>query len=294
MSIKVWCDSVYGTLIAKTKGTFDAVATNASNVIISKRDAESLLGFLVTYAMGVTTDAENMPDLFIEINSKALGISNEVICIPAGGNDADANNEYTPMITQFVPFKLKPGFADKLFNATISFKASPSITNTGGIEVGIGVIYADAEPDLQFAMELMAQMVGRVTGGDAKGDAALAHTGAAFSTLTSLTIPAGTSVLRGLLGKINPNGITAGDPVMGLIEFIAPGISDFSPQLWPLCIAWNAALGTVAESASYSAPGRYYPTRFPLPGAEVTVQAKTIISISAATAPDTTQALLYE
>ena len=35
---KVWSDLVHGTLIAKTKGTFDKIETNAPAVVISKPD----------------------------------------------------------------------------------------------------------------------------------------------------------------------------------------------------------------------------------------------------------------
>lgn len=295
MSNKVWCDVVHGTLIAKTKGTFNAIETNAKSVVISKPDAKSILGFLVAYAQGVTTDAENLADLLIQVNSKSLGISQEVLPVLGGGNDADANNEYTPVVTRFIPFKLKPGFAAKLFNSAITFKAAPSVTNTGGFEVCVGVVYSDAEPDSIFAMELLAQLHGRITGGDVQSDAAEAFAAAATAvTLTALTIPAGNSRVRAVGAKINPNGVTAGDPICGFFEFLAPGITDYSPQRWPLPISWNAALGTVAESAAISALGRMYPTRFGLPNAEITVQVQATITIVAATAPDTTQAILYE
>ena len=292
--MKVWSDLVYKTAIAKTKGTFDAINSNQASVIISKPDAKSILGFIIGYCVTALTDAENLPDLQVEINSKALGISNEVVTVFNGGPDHDANTDYTPMITAFVPYKLKPGFENKLFNAAITFKAAPSISSTGGLDVVIAVVHSNQEPDPNFVMELLAQLHGRVTGGDSQGDEGKAMTGGAASTLTSLTIPAGTSLLKALGGSVNPNGITAGDPISGFLEYIAPGIPDFSPQLWPLSKFQNPALGTVADSSAAPGKGRFWPTRFPLTGSEITVQVQGTLLVTAATAPDTSQALLYE
>lgn len=292
---KVWSDLVHDTAIGKTKGTFDAVNGNQASVVISKPDAKSILGFMIGYCLTAMTDAENVPDLHVKINSKALGISDEIIEIANGGSDADANCDYSPMVTKFVPFKVKEAFWDKIKSASISFSVSGSVSSTGGLDVVIAVIHSDQEPDSMFAMELLAQLHSRISGGDAKSDAALAHAaGGTAVTCTALTIPAGTSRLRALLGKIIPNGITAGDPVSGFIEFIASGIPDFSPQLWPLCIFFNPALGTVAESSPHTSPGRYYPTRFPLTGSEVTVTVKTTCLVTQGTAPDVSQALAYE
>ena len=97
--MQVWSDLVHDKAIAKTKGTFDAVNANAASVIISKPSARSILGFMIGYAMTVVTDAENFPDMQVEVNSKALGISNEVLIVPNCGPDGDANTDWTDMIT---------------------------------------------------------------------------------------------------------------------------------------------------------------------------------------------------
>ena len=78
------------------------------------------------------------------------------------------------------------------------------------------------------------------------------------------------------------------------MEFIAPGIPDFSPQKWPLPKFQSAAIGTVASSSEGGGTGRYWTTRFPLTGSEVTVQVQSTVLVTQSTAPDTTQALLYE
>ena len=291
---KVWSDLVYDNgAIAKTKGTFDKINTNAEAVRIEKNNAKSVIGFLVAYAQLVTTDAENLANLILQVTNKGLGISEEEIVIPRGGNDADANNEYTPVETVFVPFKAPVG--KSLFNTEFNFKAAPSVTNTGGFDVVIAVLYSDAEPDSFFAMELLAQMHGRVGGGAFNADAAKAHAAAAGAVaLSSIIVQAGATMLRAIFAGINPNGITAGDPICGFMEYTAPGIDDFSPQLWPLSISWNAALGTVAESAALSAKGRFYTTRFPLTGARLTINVSSTLLTVAATAPDTTQGVLYD
>lgn len=293
--MKVWSDLVFDDAIAKTKGTFDAVNTNQDGVIVSKRDATSLLGFIIGYAMSVVTDAENIPDLFVEVTNKALGIVQAIVPVALGGNDSDANTPATPMKTKFIPFKMKPEFANKLFNSTFTFRAAPSVSNTGGLSVVISVVYANQEPDANFQMELLAMQHGRISDGDANGDAAKAHgTAGGAVTLTALKIPSGTFQLRAILAKINVNGITASKVKSGFMEFIAAGITDFSPQLWPLAVFWNGALGTVADEPGFSGDAKPWPTRFPLPGSEVTVTVQSTLVIAATTAPDTTQAILFE
>lgn len=292
--MKVWSDLVYDTAIAKTGGTFDAINSNQSQVKIANPTAKSILGFLVNYAQTVATDAEVTPDLILRVTSKALGISSQDIIIGAGSNDQDAVSKYTPRVTRFVPFR-NPSGINTIFNADISFEASASVTNTGGLDVVVAVVYSDAEPDGQFAMELMAQLHKRVTGGAYAVDAAKAHgTGGSAVTLSSISIPTGATQLCGLYAKILPNGISAGDPISGFMEFQASGIPDFSPQKWPLCVFGDAALGTVVQGKVGNWEGHYYPTRFQLTGAETTVNVSSTLIIAAGTAPDTIQGLLYE
>ena len=293
--MKVWSDLVHDTAIGKTKGTFDAVNGNAASVIISKPDAKSILYFIIGYCQTAGTDAETVPDIFVRVNSKALGISNEIVTVLNGGPDGDAASDYFAMITAIVPFKLRPGFEAKLFNAAITFEVAPSMSNTGGVDIVCAVVHSDQEPDATFAMEILAQMHGRVTGGDGQSDAAIAFAaGGTAVTLTSLTIPAGSTGLRALGGSINPNGINAAEPISGFLEFIAPGIPDFSPQKWPLPKFQSPAIGTVASASEAPGQGRYWTTRFPLTGSEVTVQVQGTLLVTQSTAPDTTQALLYE
>lgn len=293
--MKVWCDSIWETAIGKTKATFDPVDSNQNTVKIQKPDAKAILGFLVAYNLTVVTDGEITPDLILRVTNKALGISNEDIIIPNGGCDGNATNDWAPLTTVFVPFNIPEGSLAKLFNSEFVFTISPSASNTGGLDVVIGVVFADEDPDSAFAMELLAQKHSRVRGGAFSADAAKAHaTGLAFVDLTSIEIPSGRLLLLGLLAKINPNGIAASDPINGVIEFKTSGIPDFSPQVWPLCTAWNPVLGTTVSEQAQSGEGRYYPTRFPLTGSAVTVLASSMIIVAAAGAPDTTQGLLYE
>ncbi|MEE9374583.1 MAG: hypothetical protein V3V00_16120 [Saprospiraceae bacterium] len=290
--IKVWSDLVYDSAIAKTKDTFDKVNSNAAEIKIEKPDAEAILGFLIGYCATKLTDAENLPDLILQLSSKALGISEEEIVIPGGGNDADANTDYTPIVTAFYPFRAPLG--KKLFNAALSFKATPSVTSTEGLDVLIATLYSNQEPDAEFALELLAQRPSRVDGGAAKADAAKAHAAAGGSvSLTSLPIPTGVKELRGILTKINPNGITADDPISGFMEFQCTGIPDFSPQRWPLSVFFNPVLGTVAEGIQLGGKGRTFPTRFPMTGAAVTITVQSTLLVAAGTAPDTTQAVAY-
>lgn len=291
LQTKVWCDTVYDTLIGKTKGTFDAINANQNTVKVEKPDAISLLGFMVNYIVAKHTDAENVPDLRLQVTNKALGISEEELMIGHGGCDANATNSWEPFKTEYVPFGTdKP---EKLFNSEFKFKAAPSVTNTEGLDVFVGVVYANKEPDLQFQIELMSQMHKRAFGGVSDSDAAKAHAAATFSTDTSLTIPTGPQEMIGHMVKVNPNGISAEDPISGMYELIASGIPDFSPQVWPLPTFWQGVLGTTVNENAQSGLGRYYPTRFPLTGTLVTVGVKTLLAIAAATAPDVSQAIIY-
>jgi len=295
---KVWCDLVYDTAIAKTAGAgnSNAVNANASGVKIQKK-AIDILGFLIGYNILVTTDTELVPQLMIKVTNKTLGITNEIIVIPRGTMDGDANTPYGPMETVFVPWKIPEGKEDKLFNSTFEFSAFPSSTNTGGLDIVCAVVHTDTKfaPNDPFVMELLSQQHGRIGGGDAQADPAKAHAaGATAVDLTALALTAGTKQIRALLSTIQPNGITAGDPIGGWMEFSSSGIDDFSPQRWPLSVFWNAALGTVAEGALQSGRGRYYPTRFPLTEAEVAIAVTSTLIIAAAAAPDTCQGCLYD
>lgn len=292
--MKVWNAVIWDTAIAKTAGTFDDVNNNVSQIKIANPTAKAIYGFYVNYACTVVTDAEVRPDLIIEITSKALGISGEQIVVALGTNDGDAVSRYTPVTSVFVPFK-EPITKQNLFNADLSFKASASATTTGGLDVGIQLVYGDFEPTQNFMTELMSGSHKRVTGGDYQADAAKAFaTGGAAVNLTSLSIPTGRTMLLGLLGSIIPNGITASDPISGFMEFQSSGIPDFAPQEILLSRFFDPALGTVTSGKSAIARAPYQPTRFTLTGAETTVVVKGTLIVAAATAPDTTQALLYE
>lgn len=290
--MKVWSDLVHDDAIGKTAGTFDSINTNQASIKISHPTAKTVLGFMANYCLSVVTDAEIVPDAILRVNSQALGISNQDIVLPLGSNDGDAASGYVPNKTIFIPFQVP---ANKpLFNADFSFSISASVTNTGGLSVVVAVIYADEEPDSKFALELMAQLHGRISGGNYAVDAAKAHaTGGTAVPLTAIALSAGYTELRGILAKINPNGITASDPISGFMEFQSSGIPDFSPQLWPLSVFYNPALGTVTDGLNSRGEGRYYPTRFPLTGAAISINVNSTLLVAAATAPDTVQAVVF-
>lgn len=290
----VWSEVIYDSAIAKTAGAFDPVNTNRSEVKIAKKEAKTVLGFHVLYTLTAKTDAEITPDLILRVNSKSLGISSEEVVVPNGSKDNGANSDYDVMPSRFIPFRVPAG--KDLFNADFSFTATSSVDNTGGLTVVIGVVYSSAEPDSTFAMELMAQMTGRVSGGAYAVDAAKAHaTGGSAVSLTSITLPTGSRTLRGILAKVNPNGITAGDPIAGWFEFRSSGVQNFSPQEWVITAGYNPALGTVTREKGDADSGmRYFPTRFPLTGGEITVQVQSTQVVAAGAAPDTIQAVLYD
>ena len=291
--MKVWCDSVWDTAIGKTAGTFDPINSNKAEVVIQKRAAKSLLGFCVNAVPTVVTDAEVYPNLILRVTSQALGITNQEFALGVGGHDGDAVTSYAPITSRFIPFKQKPEFSN-LFNADLSFTVAPNATTTGGVDIVVGVVYSDAEPDMQYSMELLSGNHKRVTGGDVSVDAAKAHgTGLVFVNLTKLSIPTGFTELEGFFAGILPNGIDASDPVSGVMSFTSSGIDDFQPQVWPLGMFFAPALGTVANSGHSLAQNRYWPTRFPLSGAQTDIEVQSLLLVAAGTAPDTTQGILY-
>ena len=291
--MKVWCDVIYDSGIAATAGTFDKINSNADEITIDKPSAATIIGFLVNYVPTAGVDGEITPDLILQVNSKALGIQEQEYIVGSGTNDWDANSGYVPVETRFIPFHAPPG--KQLFNADLKFKATASASTSNGLDVVVGVIYSDFIPDGDFKLELLSQQHGPFSGGVYAADAAKAHaTGGTAVNLTKLTVPTGARLLRGIYASIIPNGITAGDPIAGFMEFTATGIQDFSPQKWPLNRFFHPALGTVTDGKNAVALGRYYPTRFDLAGQKVDINVASTLLTAAGTAPDTIQGVIYD
>lgn len=260
--MKVWCDSVDAAAIGKTQDTFDAIGTVT---IKGGQTVKELLGFYVIAATSTPTSAENGAPV-LQVNSKDLDITQQKFHLSGAVTDGIAtNNKEAPTFAEFIAFKVAKGV--KLDNAQIEFSLSSSATNTGGWDVAAGAVFADGLPDAGFLMELLAQMPGRALGGDVAYSRAGVKAATATVFGTGIKVTSKGKELIALCGYANPNGPTAGEAVVGVVEFTASQITDFSPQRWPMILGWSASLGTPVGTPVNvgSRNGLYYPVRFPLP-----------------------------
>lgn len=260
--MRVWCDSVDAAAIGKTAGTFDAVGT-----VTLKIGAKHILGFIVSIASSQPTGGQSNNGI-LRINSKDLSITNEDILLSGATTDGIATNDKeSPVQSEFIPFKQSDALQKDLDNAKIDISLTSNTTNTGGFDVAVGVVHSDSLPDARFEMELLSGSAGRMVGGAvAEFDAGI-KAATATSFTTGLSITSQGKMLIALSGYGLPNAPTADEAAVGIVEFQASQIPDFSPQRWPMNFAWTSSLGTpVGTPVSVnSRSGVYYPTRFPLP-----------------------------
>lgn len=222
-------------------------------------------------ASSTPTSAENGAPV-LQVNSKDLGITQQKFHLGGALTDGIAtNNKEAPTFAEFIAFKQEAG--KSLDNSKIEFALSSSVTNTGGWDVVAGAVFADSLPDANFLMELLAQMCGRAIGGDVAYSRAGVKAATATAFTTGIAITSTGKELIGLCGYANPNGPTAGEAAVGVVEFTASQIVDFSPQRWPMILGWSASLGTPVGTSvnAGSRNGVYYPTRFPLPKTNFTM-----------------------
>ena len=280
---KVWCDSVDGTALGKTEGTFDSIGTVT---VKGGQTVNELLGFIVNVVNTKPTSGENGAPV-LQINSKDLNITQQRVHLGNAISDGiGTNDKEAPTFAEFIPWKVLPGV--KLDNSKIEFSISSSTTVTEGWDVAVGALYADSLPDAGFLMELLAQMCGRALGGD------VAYSRAGISAATATAFGTGISItsvgkeLIGLCGYVNPNAPSAGKACVGITEFTAPQMVDFSPQRWPFIIGWGASLGTPVGTQVNAAlrNGVYYPTRFTLPETNFTMSVSMLLANALTNAGD--------
>lgn len=281
--MKVWCDSVDNTALGKTQDTFDTIGTVT---IKGGQTVNELLGFCVLTANTKPTSGENGAPV-LQVDSKDLGISQQRFHLGNAITDAiGTNDKEAPVYAEFIAFKQEAG--KKLDNAKITFSISASATNTEGFDVAVGALVADQLPDAGFLMELLAQMCGRAIGGD------VAYSRAGISAATATAFGTGISItstgkeLIGLCGYINTNAPSAGKACVGVVEFTASQITDFSPQRWPFIIGYSASLGTPVGTIVNAGlrNGVYYPTRFPLPETNFTMSVSMLLANALTNAGD--------
>lgn len=264
--MRVWCDTVDAAAKGKTAGTFDSVGT-----VTIKKGAKEILGIIAIAVSATKTAGENGAPV-LQVDSADLGISRQRFQL--GGTLTDGigtNDKESPSFAEVIMFKAQAG--KKLDNAKVEFSVSGTVTTTSGWDVAVGLIFADALPDAGFLMELLSGACGRAIGGDVAYMAAGIKAATATSFTTGISVTSMAKELIGLCGYVNANAPTTTESVVGVTEFIANQIADFSPQKWPAIIGYAASLGTPIGTSvnAGSRQGVYYPTRFPLPEVNFTM-----------------------
>ena len=279
--MKVWSKAITFSAKGKTQDTYDELGT-----VTLKIGAKEVLGFLAAIVPGAVTDGENGTPV-LQVDSTDLGISKQrFIHGPALTDGIATNDKEAPIFYEFIPYRVPAG--KSLDNAKITFSLSGTVTTTGGWSGAISVVFADAVPDQQYINELMALIPPRATG----GAVAFQRAGISAASLTSFTngieVTSDAQELIGLLGFVNPNAPTAGEECVGYTEFQASQVEDFAPQEWPFVINWTPSLGTpVGTPVAASRPaGLYFPTRFPLPKVNFTMNVAQKLAASLSNAGD--------
>jgi len=278
-SLMVWCDTVVGAAKGKTAGTFDSLGT-----ITLKKGAKEVLGVIVNVAPSGVTVGENGAPV-IQLDSDDLGISKQRFTSPVFG-DGVGSAVYPTVESWYLPYKSMGDYS--LDNAKIDVSISGNVNTTAGWSAAVGIVYANGEPDDQFSRELMSGISPRATGGAyATKNAGISSTSAtAFSNTIDVTSRA--TELIGILSQAIPNAGTAGEEVVGYTELQASQINDFSPQKWPFAVAFGPPIGTINYGipvASYYR-GLYWPTRFPLPKVNFSINVSQTLAAALTNAAD--------
>lgn len=273
--VKVWCDAVdaAGAALGETQDTFDPVGT-----VTIKKGATQILGIIALAAATTNTAGENGGPV-LQVDSADLGISKQQFLLSGAQLDCvGTNTKEVPIVAEWIPFKSDAG--KSLDNAKVDFSLSTTTTRTAGYDAAIGLVFADALPDQNFLLELMSGVTGRAIGGQVAYMRAgiKAATSTAFTTGISVTSTA--KELIGLCSLAIPNAPTTVEAMVGITEFQASQIADFAPQKWPFIFGVSASLGTPvgATLAMNNRNGIYWPTRFPLPQTNFTMNVSQLLA----------------
>lgn len=283
LSMKVWCNSVTAGAKGKVKDTFDSIGT-----VTVKKNAEKLLGVLANVATPKPTSGiSGTPVLRIENADIGMTKIDYPLAKSIIGDGIGTNDKESYAVTEFIPLK-NPG-PDPIGNSKMDFSLSSTTAVTEGWDAAIGLVFANEEPDDKFTMELLAQMSGRMIDSDqANSQAGIqAASETAFSETVDVTSRG--QELIGLLSLLGANAPTAGEGIAGYTNFTAPDIEDFAPQLWPFCLGQHGSLGTPVGNQG-GGNGRYYPTRFPLPRINFSMNISQKLAVVLSNAADGTAA----
>lgn len=218
------------------------------------------------------------------ISSNDLGITNQDVVNVTNvmGDVVGTNTKEFPVTAFFEPISVDPSKSTN--NAKIDFTISGATSTTGGWSGHLGVVYGDGLPDENYKREL-ASLTNRpfLKANDTVDSSAKAATYGAFTT--GLSVPADAKQLTALLGLTNPNAPTTVEADAAVYKFESSQISDFQPQIWPSCLGHNSSLGTPVGTTPVG-KGFYWPTRFPLPGNNITIDVSVKLAAALTNSPD--------
>lgn len=292
--LKVWAKSFTSNPDdgGKTKGTFDLLGTIK---IPNKSENLYLLGFLGAL-VGRTVTAGESGAPIIRINSSDVGLINEDFPLSELGfcDPISTNSQKVAVSTVFIPVEVNLPVNNKSFDIYVS---SLHQTMTADWVGYFSAVFCNQPIDslpVDFLMECMNdfECSVRALGRYAADSATAIGTAHVDVSLSNITVPAKAKTLVGLLADIMPNADTAAEEIACLMTFNAGDISDFAPQEWPCCVAYNAPLGTVVGGA-VNHPARFYPIRFPLPGTEFSFSAKIRNVLAITNAPNLAQGIKF-
>lgn len=279
--MRVWCDAVDVAATGKIAGTYNSLGS-----ITIKKGAKFILGIIALCTNSTPTSGETGTPV-LQVDSADLGISLQRFVLSGGITDGiGTNDKEAPAVAEFIPFKYDGG--KSIENASITLSLSATVTNTGGWDVAIGIVFSDTEPDNEFWLSLLSGSCSRATGGAIATMLAGISAATATAFTTGISMTSASKELVGLCAYVQPNAPTAGEAVAGVAEFQASQIPDFSPQKWPFIVGWGASLGTpVGTQANVNLRnGVYWPTRFPLPQVSFTMAVSMWLATAVTNAAD--------
>lgn len=261
---QVWCDQCHNAAKGATGGTYD----NIGNITVKSPAEEGkwhkILAILVNTTLTLPTSGQNGVPI-LRVRSDDLGITNQDIPLQAYTDGIATNDKEAPIKSILIPFFVDPSRSTR--NAKVYFDITSNVDMTGGHDIAVGLMYGNEQPTVgsSFYMELMAAAGLRPAQYFVKAESDAGISAAsltAFTDLLSKTSQA--KLLTAISGIVNPNAPTAGEAVSGYMQLAASQIQDFSPQNWPLNLAYSASLGTpVGTLVNANVP--FWPTRFVVP-----------------------------
>lgn len=290
--LKVWSKGFSTAPVAggKTAGTYDKIGTIK---VPNKKIPVYIIGILLAIAGQAQTAGESgHPE--VQIDSTELNLSKEKFSIPKSGfsDPIGTNSNFVISSTHFEMLDIP----EKANNKETDVSLSSSATMTVDWDCHASFVFSNKPVD-QLPADFLAEIKNDFTSNSPgrsriEQDAALAIGSAdADVSCTGIKLLATDKELIAISVGVVANAPTAAEEHVTRHRLSSGDVDDFDPQEWPGCIAWNPTLGTVVGGAKSLTPARKYPTRFPLPESNFTLDVAVQNVIAITNGPDTFQEL---